>query len=130
MRRQTERRIQADGVKLLKALGARVWVYGTTRRRGDHMGTMQTPGAPDVKAFLPPKGGRTWRGLWWEAKAPGGWLRPDQAAFQELALAAGEAHIVGGLEALVGWLVGEGYLRADQVAFYYTRVPIGGEGAR
>jgi hypothetical protein len=28
---------------------------GTTRRRGDYPGTMQTPGIPDLMAFLPVK---------------------------------------------------------------------------
>jgi hypothetical protein len=120
MRRQPERAIQAAGVKLLRSMGE-VWVLGTTRRRGDHPGTMQTPGIPDVKAFLRhPTTEQTRHGLWWEAKAPGGRLSVEQERFRACALAAGEAHVVGDLDALIARLVAYGYLRSDQVAHYHT----------
>lgn len=119
-RRQPERAIQAQGVRLLKTLGAAVWTIGTTRRKGDYMGTMQTPGLPDVLAFLPVRGLRERRLLVWEAKAPKGRLRPEQAEFRDQCLFAGVAHVVGGTDALVAWLVQERYLHADQVPHYYT----------
>lgn len=82
MRRQPERAIQAHVVRLLRHVGCTVWVLGTTRRRGDYHGTMQTAGLPDVIAFLPRAGGV----LFVEVKAPGGRLRPEQAQFRACCL--------------------------------------------
>lgn len=57
MRRPTtrvpEKAVQAQIVHLLRSIGANVYVLGTTRRKGDHQGTMQTPGIPDLYVFLP-----------------------------------------------------------------------------
>lgn len=117
-RRATERAIQSQGATLLRTLGARVWELGTTRRRGDYHGTMQTPGLPDVLAFMPPREPHLWRLLVWEAKAPGGRLRPEQAIFRELCQFAGIHHVVGGIDPLIAWLIEQGYLRGDQVAHY------------
>ncbi len=128
-RRSPERAIQSDGVRLLRTLGARVWVLGTTRRTGDYAGTMQTPGLPDVIAFLPrsamwPHPHHTapvhpYRHLLvWEAKAPKGRLRPEQADFQDCCHRAAISHVVGGLDELIRWLTEYGYLRRDQVAHY------------
>ena len=50
---QLEKEIQADIVKLLNTVGAAVYKIGTTRKKGDHQGTMQTPGIPDLVAFVP-----------------------------------------------------------------------------
>ena len=50
---QLEKDIQADIVKLLETVGAAVYRIGTTRKKGDHQGTMQTPGIPDLCAFVP-----------------------------------------------------------------------------
>lgn len=44
--RQVEKPIQAAITHLLGMLGARVYVLGTRRKRGDHQGTRQTPGLP------------------------------------------------------------------------------------
>jgi len=107
----TERETQAAGVKLLRSLKAAVWVLGTVRRRSDYHGTMQTPGIPDVKAFLPGHV-RSRRGLWWEVKTAKGRLRPGQAAFRDLCEQAGESHVVGDLDALIAWLTSAGYLKA------------------
>ena len=49
---QLEKEIQADIVKLLETVGAAVYKIGTTRKKGDHQGTMQTPGIPDLCAFV------------------------------------------------------------------------------
>ena len=49
---QLEKSIQSDIVKLLETVGAAVYKIGTTRKRGDHQGTMQTPGIPDLCAFV------------------------------------------------------------------------------
>lgn len=106
---------QADGVRLLLSLGARVYVSGTRRARGDYQGTRQTPGIPDVEAFLPARAGRCAQLVKWEVKRAGGRLRPEQAAYRDACEAAGVAHVVGDLNALLRWLVAHGYLRADQV---------------
>jgi hypothetical protein len=45
---------QARILELLRAIGAAVYVSGTVRPRTDaHHGTCQTPGIPDLCAFLP-----------------------------------------------------------------------------
>ena len=114
--RQPERAIQAAGVKLLRSLGADVWVTGTTRARGDYQGTRMTPGLPDCIAFLRRLGEAKQHLLIWEAKAPKGRLRPEQAKFAACCFFAGVAHVTGDLDALMQWLIAHGYLRADQVS--------------
>ena len=52
MKLPLEKDIQADIVKMLKTVGAAVYRIGTTRKKGDHQGTMQTPGIPDLVAFV------------------------------------------------------------------------------
>jgi len=113
---------QADGVKLLGSLGARVYVLGTVRRRGDYQGTMQTPGIPDVHAFLPPPKygrdlpwGQTRRLLHWEVKSDTGRPSPAQDEYRVLCQLAGVWHVTGNLNALLAALVQQGYLRADQL---------------
>ena len=96
--RVPERTVQADIVKLLTLIGFEVWTLGTTRRRGDHPGTMQSAGLPDLSA-----GGRG-RCLMVEVKARGGQLRPAQVRFQAMCQAAGVDHVAGGLDDVVAWL--------------------------
>src|SRR5262245_46053103 len=66
-----EKAEQAQIGKFLLSIGGRVYVSGTRRSRGkacpkcgtfvpEHQGTRQTPGIPDVEAFLPTPSG--WRG--------------------------------------------------------------------
>jgi hypothetical protein len=128
--RQAEKVEQAHGIKLLLALGARVYVSGTRRRRGDYPGTMQTPGIPDVEAWLPqPRTRDTRMGgplrvlLKWECKRAGGRLSDAQREYQQLCGDADVAHVVGPLDELIGWLIDADYLRPDQVAHY--RLPAG-----
>jgi hypothetical protein len=132
--RVPETAVQAHIVQLLRTLGARVYVMGTHRRRGDFHGTMQTEGIPDLMAFLPMRDrivgdGVTHREiaiapvkprqfLFIEAKAQGGRLRPEQKIFRELCLQATVDHVVGGLDAVIAWLVERGYVRADSVPHY------------
>ena len=52
MKPPLEKEIQSDVVKLLETVGAAVYKIGTTRKKGDHQGTMQTPGIPDLCAFV------------------------------------------------------------------------------
>jgi hypothetical protein len=121
MTRRLEKHEQADGVRLLQSLGARVYVSGTARRAGDYQGTNQTPGIPDVEAFLPPPrvrpGGLARQVLKWECKRPGGKLSAAQRDYADLCRAAAVAHVSGDLNALIGWLVSAGYLRADQLPY-------------
>lgn len=113
-RRQPERAAQAAIVRLLAAVGCAVYVLGTTRRRGDYHGTMQTPGLPDLFVFLP----RGLGTLWIEVKAPGGRLRPEQRLFRQRCVEAGQPHVVGGYQAVVDELRRCGLLRDDQVPAY------------
>ena len=113
--RVPERVVQQQIVHLLRSLGAQVWVLGTTRRRGDYHGTMQTPGLPDLIASV--KGHM----LMVECKAAGGRLRPEQRVFQQACQDCGVAHVVGGVDEVVAWLVGEGLLAASSLPSY--RVP-------
>jgi hypothetical protein len=121
--RVPEKAEQAHGVELLQRLCGRaaVFVSGTRRRRGDYHGTMQTPGIPDVEAFLPARGERASTLLKWECKAVGGRLRPEQAAYQQLCLHAGIAHVVGPFDALIARLTELGYVNANQ--FSHHRQP-------
>jgi hypothetical protein len=98
MPRVPEKTVQADVQRLLLMLGFRVRVLGTTRPRGDHPGTCQSPGLPDLICF-----GRG-RCLMVEVKARGGRLRPAQAAFRNDCLAAGVAHVTGGVDEVLAWL--------------------------
>jgi hypothetical protein len=120
-RRQPERVEQRQIVNLLRSLGATVYVLGTTRRQGDHMGTMQTPGIPDLWAFLPARSGVStlYLCLWVEVKAPGGRLRPEQRAFRDQCTARGVPHVVGGVDAVIAWLIDAGYLLPQNVAHYH-----------
>jgi hypothetical protein len=56
-----------------------------------------------------------------EVKAPGGRLSPDQIAFREACLSAGVAHIVGGLDPAIAFLVRTGRARSD--SFPHYRLP-------
>ena len=114
--------------ELMKTLGAKEYVLGTVRRKGDHPGTMQTPGLPDLQFFLPEK--RAWRCdagkasltrrfVVVEAKrAKGGRFRSEQIEYRGLALAAGIDYIGGSLDDVIAWLIAEGYLKANQVPHY------------
>jgi len=111
---------------LLVAIGCRydktglrtdIWVLGTRRRRGDHQGTMQTPGIGDVFAVLPPLRGalpNAWGFappvLWIEVKAQDGELSDAQENFR--ATVRGRcAYITGGLDAVRAYLTDRGYLK-------------------
>ena len=124
-RRQPEQAEQRAIVQLLRSLGAEVYVFGTKRPRGDHPGTMQSPGIPDVEAFIPrprvsgPLSDRPMRRLVKiEVKAAGGRLRPAQAVYQQRCQEAGIAHVVGGLDVVIAWLCDHGYARRDQFGHY------------
>lgn len=117
--RVPEKAEQQHIVQLLRSIGAKVYVSGTVRRRGDFAGTMQTPGIPDVEAFLPPRGScGLWRLLKVEVKRVGGQMRPEQAEYRDLCARANVVHIVGPLDAVIAWLASEGYVTASQFPHY------------
>ena len=104
-----EKDIQADIVKLLETVGAAVYKIGTTRKKGDHQGTMQTPGIPDLVAFvrMPWKVSEVrprYVQLWIEVKRPGGAMSDAQTKFRLHVLEAYCEHIVGGVDEVVDWL--------------------------
>ena len=97
-----EREIRAEGVKLLRALGCRVEVFSENRA------TRNTPGVPDVYAFLPQGRGT----FWWEAKATGGTISDGQVEFERRCLMCGQPYVRGGLAELRHFLAGLGILDA------------------
>jgi len=138
--KQPERHEQKAIIGFLTTLGAKkVYVAGTTRPKGkpcpkcktfvpEHMGTMQTPGIPDIPfAFLPPPR-YTPPNCWMprplnlvviECKRPkDGRFSPEQVEFRELCLAAGALYIGGSLDAVIAWAIDHGYCRAGDVPHY------------
>lgn len=123
--RVPERVVQQQIVTLLRSVGAAVYVLGTVRRRGDFHGTMQTPGLPDLFAVLPaskvaaPDGAfSSPTALWVEVKAEGGQLRREQAEFRAQCESAELAHVVGGVDDVIAWLIAGGWLKAENVPHY------------
>ena len=103
-------------MKLLISVGGKVYVVGTTRKKGDYQGTMQTPGIPDLEVFLPKRARvgnlRTCRVWKIEVKTGQARLTNAQRDYAELCLKAGIAHIVGDLDTVIAWLKAEGYLKS------------------
>jgi hypothetical protein len=114
-----EKTEQAQTVQLLTAIGAAVYTIGTRRPRGtrcpscgtfvaESQSTRQTPGIPDVLAFLPrPPIGV----VFIEQKRSGGRLSPAQEAFRARCAVAGLAHLVGTRDHVIAWLTEYGYVR-------------------
>lgn len=106
-----ERSEQSEGVKLLRMIGAKVYILGTKRRQGDYQGTNQTPGIADVEAFLPAKAGHPSRILKWEVKRErGSKASPDQVDYAARCQTARVPYVIGTARTLTSWLVAEGYL--------------------
>ena len=120
--RVLEKTVQAQILHLLRSVGAKVWVTGVPRRRGDFQGAMRTPGLPDLLAFVPPPKPTDpfigWTLLCVEVKARGGRLREEQADFASCCLNADVAHIVGGLAEVIAWLLRRGLVRDEQLPHY------------
>lgn len=70
-------------------------------------GTRQTRGFPDLW-MVDRERGLAW---WWETKAPGGTLRPEQATFRAECLGSGTLHGYGTLTDFLEWLEYLGYGR-------------------
>lgn len=126
-------RVEQEQIKtLIRSVGGKVWSLGTTRRGGDYQGTMQTPGFPDLCAFVPVPTvnaagqslGRQPQLLFVEVKARGGRLRPEQALFRDECGFAKVEHVVGGLDAVLAWMLVRGVVTESSVPHY--RLPAGG----
>ena len=116
---QHEKLEQQRIAALLRSVGAIVYVLGTRRPKGDHQGTRQTPGLPDLYAFLP--GSRIAPSpvaVWIEVKAHGGARTPDQQYFAEFCEGARAPYLCGGLDEVIAWLVQRAYVKPDQLAHY------------
>ena len=112
-----EKEIQADIMEMLETVGATVYRIGTTRKKGDYQGTMQTPGIPDLLAFvrIPARKMTDMRPhavqLWIEVKRPGGKMSDTQLAFRWNALNAGCEYVVGGVDEVLAWLKERGVVK-------------------
>jgi hypothetical protein len=119
---------QADIEQLLTKIGGKVYHIGTKRRKGDHQGTMQTEGIPDVFAFLPaPQLSRSALArtggpvpVWIEVKRKGERIRPgtEQEGFRLLCVSSGLRHWTGSLDDIIRELVDGGWVRADSFPHY------------
>lgn len=107
-----EKHEQAAIVRLLTSMGASVFVLGTTRKRTDWPGTMQTAGVPDLLTFLKHPGDGRLELVVIECKRRlhASTLSPAQKGFRDLCELAGVPHIVGGLDEVIAWLTARGYL--------------------
>ena len=109
---QLEKEIQADIVKLLETVGAAVYKIGTTRKKGDHQGTMQTPGIPDLVAFVRVPCSTPTVQVWIEVKRTTDSTMSDaQTTFRKHALEAYREHIVGGVDEVLSWLKARGVVK-------------------
>lgn len=124
--------------RLLLAMGAKFWIAGTTRKKGDHPGTMMTPGLPDVPfVFLPRRVGMIdselrkerftlYDLLVVEMKSPVEYRKKEhgrskeQIEFAHYCELAGINYVCGDFDVVVRWFIKHGYLRADQVPHYYS----------
>lgn len=128
--RVSEKVEQAQVVQLLRTIGAAVYVLGHASPNDGraHRGTTQTPGVPDLYAILPARSDDAPTAVWIEVKATGGRLRPEQQAFASLCATAGVAHLVGGYDRVVAWLLERKRLAATSVPHY--RLPKSFQGAQ
>jgi len=84
-------RVPAELIGARNSISGVYLVCGTKRRKGDHQGTMQTPGIPDL--WLCPIGWKFWIGI--EIKRPvDGKVRPEQQMLSD----AGLSYVVRSVE--------------------------------
>lgn len=140
-----EKTVQQQIASTLRALGAAVYVIGHPSPNDGrmHRGTMQTPGLPDLLAFVPNRRAYVAAGacqeadmpapslgpqpLFIEVKAEGGRLSDVQRDFRTQCEKAGVAHVVGDLNAVIAWLLDAGVIREHQIPHY--RLPAARVGA-
>lgn len=109
----TEKQEQAAIVDLLKSIGAAVYVLGhpSPADGRTYRGTGQTPGVPDLYAFLNTVDGSSKGvGLWIEVKRTGGRLSVYQGAFKLDCRVRDIPHVVGGVDAVIDHLEAGGWL--------------------
>ena len=95
-----ERDLRAVGVQMLRAMGARVYVFSENRP------TRNAPGTPDVYGFLPNGRGT----VWWESKGPRTVTTPAQVEFEAACLACGQPYVRGTVADLAHFLRGLGII--------------------
>jgi hypothetical protein len=116
-RPRLEKHEQAAIVRLLRSVGATVYTLGTTRPRTDsHHGTRQTPGLPDLLAFIPTgRDGYPRALVAVEVKRAGGDAHkkrsPEQREFAALCADADVAYICGTIDAVLALLQARGLVR-------------------
>lgn len=120
-----EKHEQSAGIALLRQLGAAVYSSGTVRPRGSlDYSTRQTPGIPDVEAFLPAMNGRPATLLKWEVKrqrwTASAW-RAEQREYASRCDAVGLPYVIGSVDDLLTWLQDAGYVTAWQLPHYRAR---------
>ena len=125
---QDEKSEQAQILTLVHALGGIAYVLGTRRAqycglcggRNQDQGTRQTPGIADLFVMLPPTNttypdpAGLWEPIWIEVKGRGGSLSPDQVLFRARCAAAGLVHLVGGVDEVITYLEGRGWLLKEK----------------
>lgn len=111
--RRSEKAEQAAIVQLLQSVGAAVYVLGTRRKRGDYQGTMQTPGLPDLLAFVPmvQASTRRYELACIEVKVAGARRTWPQSVFAGYCEKAGVCYQCGTLDDVLSWLRDEGLIR-------------------
>lgn len=112
---------QQQIINLVRSLGGRPFVLGRPSPNDGrrHRGTGQTPGIADVYAFVPTRGAAGEHlAVWVEVKRRGGRLRPEQEEFRGLCASAGVAHVVGGLDEFIVWLVHHGLIKPESLPHY------------
>lgn len=126
-RNQPEKIEQAHCCRLIRSVGGKFYTVGTRRRRDDYQGTMQTPGLPDLIAFLPAAKYGPATLLFFEVKAPGGRASSAQLEFACDCVNSSTPYLRGGVLELTAWLIRRGYLKAENVPHY--RRPEGSDEA-
>ena len=111
--RVSEKQEQASIVQLVETLGGKAYVLGTTRPAGDFRGTCQTPGLPDLYAFLPYQhaASTSRASLWIEVKKVGGRRSKAQDEFKALCEASDTRYLCGTCDDVIAWLKEAGWLK-------------------
>jgi len=113
--RISEKQEQRAIVDLLRLIGAKVYVIGRTPPRDGrtHFGTGQTPGIPDLYAFLPDRMHQTVGicdlPIWIEVKAKDGVASEAQKAFASLAFRSNHFYFRGTADGFTAYLRSLGF---------------------
>jgi hypothetical protein len=118
--------VEQEHIKqFIRSVGGSVWVVGTRRPKTDRPGTFQTPGIPDLLAFIPVPdrvGDRMWKRrvfVFIEVKrTKGSRIRQEQHDFRRECQEANVEHIVGSFDAVVQWAIARGVVREENVPHY------------